>query len=664
MNPDDDDEEARLRSVALQSGQSILIARRRAEEELRKQSEWLRTTLASIGDGVITTDAQGRVSFMNAVAEALTGWPQADALGRVLTEVMQLRHEVTGELVDNPAMQALETATIVRLANHTLLIDRHGREWPVDDSAAPIRDESGTVTGAVLVFRDVSERKIAEHARAHLAAIVDSSHDAIVSKTLQGIVRSWNGGAERLFGYSADEAIGRPITFLIPPDRLAEEDEILRRIGLGERIDHFETVRVTKQGQYVDISLTVSPIRDASGAIIGASKIARDNRERKRLEETLRQADRQKDAFIALLAHELRNPLAPIRTAFHVMELAEGNPPAVAKARAVIDRQLGHMVRLIDDLLDISRIGQHKLELRRSRILLSDIVSSAVETARPFIDGAGHELSVTLPATPLYLHADLTRLSQVLSNLLCNSAKFTEPGGGIVLAAERQDERLRISVRDTGIGMEAEALHEIFDMFKQIDHGPERARDGLGIGLALVKGLVEMHGGSVTASSEGRGKGSTFTVVLPLVAAPEPLPAPPPTRSRMAGPRRRILVVDDNRDSADSLASMLTFMGHEVQTAYSGRDALATAASFEPALIFIDVGMPDLNGYEVTRLIRAESWGRTIRVIALTGWGQESDRARSKEAGCDDHLVKPVELAALEGVLGDQAPRPDTGPAS
>ena len=660
----DDDEEARLRSVALQNAQSIFVARRRAEEELRKQSEWLRTTLASIGDGVITTDGQGRVSFMNAMAEALTGWHQAEALGRLLTDVLQLIHDVTREPVQNPAIQALQTATIVRLENHTILIDRHGRERPIDDSAAPIRDESGAVTGAVMVFRDVSERKIAEHARAHLAAIVDSSHDAIISKTLQGIVRSWNSGAERLFGYSADEAIGRPITFLIPPDRLSEEDEILRRIARGEMIDHFETVRVTREGEFVDISLTVSPIRDASGAIIGASKIARDNRERKRVEETLRQADRQKDAFIALLAHELRNPLAPIRTAFHVMQLAEGNPRAVANARAVMDRQLGHMVRLIDDLLDISRIGQQKLELRRSRVLLSDVVGSAVETARPFIDAAGHELSVMLPATPLYLHADLTRLSQVLSNLLCNSAKFTDRGGRIVLAAQRQDETICLSVRDTGIGIEAGALHQIFDMFAQLDHGPERAREGLGIGLALVKGLVEMHGGSVTASSEGCGKGSTFTVALPLLATPEPVPAPSPTPLPTASPRQRILVVDDNRDAADSLTSMLNLMGHEVHTAYDGREALAIAASFEPALMFIDIGLPDINGYEVTRRIRAEAWGQTIRVIALTGWGQESDHARSKQAGCDGHLVKPIELAALEGVLSDSSQSPDARPVS
>ena len=262
----DSDEEARLRAVALQNAQSILVARRRAEEALRQQSEWLRITLASIGDAVITTDADGRVTSMNAVAQALTGWSQTDALGQLLTDVFRIVHEDTREPVDNPAIRALQTGTIIRLANHTVLLARTGEEHPIDDSAAPIRDESGTTVGAVLVFRDVSERKRTDLARAHLAAIVESSDDAIVSKTLQSIILSWNKGAERLFGYSADEAIGQPITMLIPPDRRDEEQQILERIIRGERIEHFETVRVSKDGRRIDISLTISPIRDAGGA--------------------------------------------------------------------------------------------------------------------------------------------------------------------------------------------------------------------------------------------------------------------------------------------------------------------------------------------------------------------------------------------------------------
>ena len=287
---------------------------------------------------------------------------------------------------------------------------------------------------------------------------------------------------------------------------------------------------MTKDGRLLDISLTVSPIRDASGEIIGASKIARDITDRKRAEEALQESNRHKDQFIALLAHELRNPLAPLRTALHVMQLAEGDPGKVARAREVMERQLGHMVRLIDDLLDISRIGQNKLELRRAKVALSEVVNNAVETARPLIDDAGHELTISLPATPVYLDGDLTRLSQVLSNLLTNSAKYTERGGSILLAAERRGGEVIISVRDTGIGIPADALDHIFDMFSQVDRGLERAKDGLGIGLALVKGLVQMHGGTVTAASQGPGTGSTFTITLPVLPSSTPSSeAPPPS---------------------------------------------------------------------------------------------------------------------------------------
>ncbi|HYN06287.1 MAG TPA: PAS domain S-box protein [Vicinamibacterales bacterium] len=647
------EEDDQLRAVALQNAQSILLARRRAEDELRKQSEWLRITLASIGDAVISTDAEGHVTFMNVVAEALTGWSQADALGRPLVDVFRIVHERTRQPVENPALEALRARTVVRLANHTILISRDGREVLIDDSAGPIRDDSGSTVGAILVFRDVSERKDTELARAHLAAIIESSEDAIVSKTLEGIILSWNAGAERLFGYPSEEAIGRPITLVIPADRLDEEHEIVARIARGERIEHFETVRVAKDGRRIEISLTVSPIRDADGVVIGASKIARDITDRRNAERALREVDTQKDRFIALLAHELRNPLAPLTNALQVMRLAADDASAVAGARDVMERQLSHLVRLIDDLLDISRIGQNKLELRRSRVLLADVVRSAVETARPLMDGAGHLLTVSLPAEPIHLDADLTRLSQVFGNLLTNSAKYTERGGRIVLAADRQGNDVLVSVRDNGIGIPADARLRIFDMFSQLDRRVERTRGGLGIGLALVKGLVEMHGGTVTAESEGSGKGSTFTVKLPAIATPSGTSAGGSSESapRANGPRRRILVVDDNRDAADSMASMLELMGNEVRTAYSGAEALRTAEAFQPKLIFMDVGMPDLNGYDTTQRIREQSWGRGMVIIALTGWGQERDRVRSRDAGCDGHLVKPVNVLELEQSL-------------
>ena len=649
-----DEEDERLRAVTLQNAQSILLARRRAEEALQKQSEWLRIALSSIGDGVISTDVEGRVTFMNGVAQTLTGWTQAEAAGRPLPDVFHIINEQTRETVENPALLALRAGTIVGLATNTILIRNDGTERAVEDSAAPMLDESGNAIGAVLVFRDVTERKRAEVARALLASIIDSSEDAIVSKSLDGTILSWNTGAERLFGYASNEVIGQSITLIIPPERLSEERTILDRLCRGERIEHFETVRMAKDGRRIDISLTVSPIRDSAGHIVAASKVARDITDRKRVEEALREADRRKDDFIALLAHELRNPLAPLRNGLHIMRLAADDAAAVAEARLMMERQLGHMVRLIDDLLDISRISRNKMELRRSRVLLADVLSSAVETARPAIEAAGHELSITLPREPICLDADLTRLAQVFSNLLTNSAKYTEHGGHIWIGAERRGSDVVISVRDTGIGIPADALPRIFEMFSQVDRSIERATGGLGIGLALVKGLVEMHDGKVVATSPGAGKGSTVTVTLPVLRNhPDTRPAPPDCEPALPGPRRRILVVDDNSDSANSMVMMLTLRGNEVRTAHDGIEAVTTANAFRPQVVLMDLGMPQLNGLDATRRIRAQPWAGAVVIIAVTGWGQEEDKVRSREAGCDGHLVKPVNLPDLEKLLAD-----------
>jgi PAS domain S-box-containing protein len=634
---------------------SIRQVRRQAEEALRKQSEWLRTTLASIGDAVISTDAEGRVTFMNAAAEQLTGWPQAEAGGRPLREVFSIVDELTHRPVDDPAFRALDEKTVAGLANHTLLIARDGTERPIDESTAPMRDESGVALGAVLVFRDVTERRNADQSRVLLAAIVEASADAIVSKTLDGIIQSWNKGAERLFGYTAAEAVGQPITLIIPPERHDDERVILERLRRGERIEHFETIRVTKDGRRVDISLSVSPLLDDAGHVVGASKVARDITEKKRAEAALREADRRKDEFLALLAHELRNPLAPLRNGLQVLRLAGRDADTVAQVREMMDRQLEHMVRLIDDLLDIARISQNKIELRRTHVPIAAVIDSAVETARPSIEAEGHELSISLPDEPLFVDADLTRLGQVFSNLLTNSAKYTPPRGRIWVTAERAGKDLVVTVRDTGIGIPAHALPRIFDMFAQVDRSIERSTGGLGIGLALVKGLVEMHGGTVTAVSDGPGMGSTFTVRLPALGAVAK-PASARSRSLMhsaATSGRRILVVDDNRDSAISLAKVLKLLGNDVHTAHDGIQAFESASALRPEVILMDVGMPGQNGYAATRQIRQQPWGRRTIIIALTGWGQEGDRIQSREAGCDGHLVEPVNLPDLEKMLAE-----------
>ena len=1257
------DEEDELRTVTLENARSIFRARRRAEEELLrtrealwKQSEWLRVTLASIGDAVVTTDVEGRVLSLNSVAERLTGWTQQEAGGRALVEVFRIVDEEGRQPPEDPAWRALREGRIVGLANHTILVARDGTETQIDDSAAPIRDDQGRVHGVVLVFRSIAERKRAEDAvrrsereladffenaavglhwvgpdgtilrvnragldllgysreeyvghniaefhadpdviggllrrlssgetlrdhearmrcrdgslkhvlidssarfeggrfvhsrcftrdnsdrkrmeetQARLAAIVESSHDAIVGKTLEGRILSWNAAAERLFGHGAQEAIGRPISLIIPPDRLEEERSIIERLRRGERIEHYETVRVSKQGRRIDVSLTISPIRDSAGRIIGASKSARDITarkraqdrlamqngvtrtlaesaslgeaaprmlqaigehlgwqvgalwyvdehehalrcvevyhrpdtrvprfeaisrerafergvglpgrvwadgnaawipdvvgdanfpraavaaaeglhgafgfpiklneevlgvmeffsheirqpdsdlletmtaigsqvgqfiERKRAEEALREsearfrqladampqivwaarpdgyidyynerwyeytgfdrdaygqaswepilhpddvercvdtyfgcieaerpyqieyrfkdsrtggyrwflgravpvrdergrvvrwfgtctdidttkhaeettrfladasaalaeltdsnstlqkvaglavpffadwcavdvqdadgsvrrlaithrdparvrlahelfrrypprpsdphgvakvlrtgesewapsipdemllalahddehlraarqmalkssicvplrsrgrtlgaltfataesgrvyhatdvaaaedlahraviaiesasvlaalkeADRRKDEFLAMLAHELRNPLAPIRNAVQIFR-AKGPPaPELQWATEVIDRQAHQMTRLVDDLLDVSRITRGEIELRKERVELATIVSSAVEASRPLITKWGHQLTVTIPPQPIQLEADPTRLAQVLSNLLNNAAKYTDQDGRIGVTAELQGNEALIRVGDNGTGIHPEDLPRIFDPFTQAGRSSERSEGGLGIGLTLVKRLVEMHGGAVEARSEGPGKGSEFTVRLPVAVAAGRARSQAAAVGEEGGasPLRRILVVDDNLDAADSLGMVLRMMGHEVHTAHDGFEAVGAAAAFRPDVILLDIGLPKLSGYDAARRLREQEGGTEVLLVALSGWGQEEDRRLSKEAGFDLHVTKPVEFDALRRLLAETGPdRPQRG---
>ncbi|HEY6065521.1 MAG TPA: ATP-binding protein, partial [Thermoanaerobaculia bacterium] len=396
--------------------------------------------------------------------------------------------------------------------------------------------------------------------------------------------------------------------------------------------------------------------RDREGALVGAVNVLVDVSERKRFENALKEADRSKNEFLATLAHELRNPLAPVRNAVEILNRKLPASPDTRWALDVIDRQMQQMTRLIDDLLDIARITCNRLELRRERIELSDVVNAAVETSRALIEGRGHELVVSLPPQPICLDGDLTRLAQAISNLLNNAAKYTEKGGHIWVKAERHDREVELTVRDTGAGIPVEMLPRVFDMFTQVDRSLERSHGGLGIGLTLVKQLVELHGGSVSASSAGRGKGSEFVVRLPIVAeSAKTLPQSTFDRGHLAPARSlRILVVDDNRDSTASLELLLELSGHGVRTAHDGLEALGAADEFRPDVVLLDIGLPKMDGYDVARALRRQPWGRAIVIIAVTGWGQEEDRQRSMEAGFDHHLVKPVDPSTLVELLASQ----------
>jgi PAS domain S-box-containing protein len=375
--------------------------------------------------------------------------------------------------------------------------------------------------------------------------------------------------------------------------------------------------------------------------------------ERCRTDEALREADRRKDEFLATLAHELRNPLSPVKNAIQILHLRGSPSPEVQWARDVIDRQVQQMTRLIDDLMDVSRITRNRLELRKALVDLEGVLRGAIETVRPLVDGCRHRLTTTLPPEPILVDADSTRLAQVFANLLNNAAKYSEPGATIDVDVQRRGREAVVCVRDHGIGIPADLLPHVFDGFARTRKKPAHGRGGLGIGLSLVKRLVEMHGGSVTAHSAGEGHGSEFVVRLPAVSSPPALrPTRAPAPSLVAAPSpRRVLVVDDNRDSVETLGRMLGMLGYETRTAGDGLEALGIAAEFHPELMLLDLGMPKMDGYEVARRVRTQIWGKNTVLVAITGWGQEQDRQRTAEAGFEQHLVKPVEMGALSKLL-------------
>lgn len=633
---------------------------------LRDERELLRITLTSIGDGVIVTDPDGHVTFLNRVAESLTGWTTAEAKGSRLEQVFHIVNEESRQPVESPGLRALKEGGIVEQTSNTVLIAKDGTERSIDDSAAPIRNEAGHMDGAVLAFRDITERRRLEKENASrlaaartLASIVESSDDAIVSVALDGTIQSWNAAAQQMFGYAADEAIDRHIFLVVPPDRNEEEYQILGRIRSGERVDHFDTVWRRVDGRRAPISLSVSPIRDDSGHVIGAAKIARDITERERAEQELRRlaselsdADRRKDEFIATLAHELRNPLAPIRSAAQVLQIKGQPDPDLKWSRDVIERQVGQMARLLDDLLDVSRITRSKLQLRRQRVELAAAVNSALETSRPLIESNGHEIAVSLPAEAVYLDADPLRLAQIFANLLNNAAKYTDRGGHLWLTAVVDHHEVVVSIRDDGIGIAPSLLPGLFEMFSQAAPALERSQGGLGIGLSLVKGLTELHGGSVQAHSEGPDKGSEFVVRLPVAPPPSPKTPPSSTTDLTTVTGFKVVVADDNRDAAESLAMLLKIMGHDTRIAGDGHEAIEIIKDFFPDVVFLDIGMPRLNGYEAAARIREQSWGADVVLVALTGWGQEEDKRRAAEVGFDSHFTKPVDPVTLEKLLG------------
>lgn len=884
----------------------LIEARQRAEV----RGEELRVTLASIGDAVVTTDERGNVTFLNDVAQELTGWSRDGARGRPLAAVFNIINEQTREPVESPVDRVLQTGQVVSLANHTVLIRKDGTELAIDDSASPIRDRDGRLTGVILVFHDISERRAAEgalvrserelsdffenasvglhwvgpdgiilranqaeldllgyrkdeyvgrhiaefhvdqpvidsilaclsrgealqkvparlrckdgsmrdvlisssvyfedgkfvHTRCFtldvtdrrkseiallqserkLRAIYDGTHEYIGLLSVDGTLLDANRALLEFAGSRREDVVGQPfsdmvwfqytagapelvrqaigraargefvrfeapivdpsgatrqfdisfypiqnedgeVTLIVPEGReiteLRRADRALieseaRYRAVGEAIDfgiwvcdaegrntyvsesflrltgltqeqcsnfgwrdvlHPDEAEKTiadwqhcvqtngtwdrehrirgVDGKWHALLARGVPIKDNNGPILGWAGINLDISRLKTVEEALLVADRRKDVFLAILAHELRNPLAPISNALEIVKHTTRESDTVGPLLGMIERQLGQLVRLVDDLLEVGRISQGKLTLKKERIDVPSIVQQALESCRPALEAAQHRLSVVLPQEPIELFGDPLRLAQIVSNLLGNSCKYTEPGGEIQVTAALEGSVAVISIKDNGVGIPEQMLSRIFDMFHQIDQSRHRAQGGLGIGLSLVRSLVEMHGGTVVAKSDGPGRGSEFIVRLPVVVDADRRQSTTPATSPPDFHRpRRILVVDDNEDAATSLSMLMKLNGHATHVEYDGLSALKAAAEFQPDVVLLDIGLPGLDGYEAARRLRQQPWGKRLLLIALTGWGEEGDRRKSGDAGFNCHLVKPVDHASLARLLAD-----------
>ena len=786
-----------------------LRARNLAARELHLQREWLSATLRSIGEGVIVTDPERRVVMLNPVAEALTGWRHEDASGKPLQEVFDVVDEAGGSPAVDPVGRAIAEGTTSKFTDHTLLRTRDGRKFAIEDSAAPIVEAGGAVRGAVIVFRDFTERRNAERALAEAAEeVAQRARTALASEqTLKTILenapigismtgpapdyamvamssqmRAWLGPGEnqpsRLLYRKLLPDGTIPAPAMLPLARAMNEGLVVRdeawvveRPGRppltvivnvapvrnidGEIIGAVHTWVDTTEQQRLDRALQVTQSRlrvlveagviglmlsfdgdgnvaQANGAllrmldfdeedlaegrinlvtqtpaeyhqidaaafeqvatagacapyekellrrngervsvVVGYARVfasadeyvgfALDVTERKQLEQQLRQqahqlllADRRKDEFLAMLAHELRNPLAPLRNALYLLEAdTQRQWSTVDSVLPAMRRQIEQLVRMVDDLLDAARISQNKILVEKSVVDLKPILRAAVETVQPLIDARGHRLDLEIDPRPLYVDGDGARLIQAFANILHNAAKYTPNGGYISVSAAPDQSVARISVHDSGQGISAELMPRVFEPFTQADQSLARSAGGLGVGLALVRRVTDLHGGDVRAISAGQGKGSEFVVRLPLAEAPEEVdtslaaatPAADPTESL------RVLVADDNRDLVASTSALLDLWGHQSHTVHNGNDVLAAALVFRPDVILLDIGLPEVDGFELARQIRAERALDRARLIAITGYGQDSDRARSHDAGFDTHLVKPVHVDLLRATI-------------
>jgi PAS domain S-box-containing protein len=601
-------------------------------------------------DIVLFVRPDGRIVEANAAAVVAYGYDHAGLLART---VFDLRDPATAHLVGEQIMQAdsegVTFETVHRRAD--------GSTFPVEVSARGA--DVGGERLLLSIVRDITDRKRVEDAlrdrEERYRDLFENANDIIYTLDLQGRITSLNKRAEQALGLTLQECLGRSLATLAPPEYLPKMQAALDRKLAGESgATTYELEVVSRSGARVLLEVS-SRLIVRGGRPVGVQGIARDITERRRLEEELRRRsedladrDRRKDEFLAMLGHELRNPLAPIRNGVAILGMLGGTSPEIAAVRDMIDRQATQLARLVDDLLDVSRITRGKVLLRKGRLDLAGLLRGVADDFRPTLDGV--ELGLDLPAGPVWVEGDPTRLAQAVGNLLHNAAKFTERGGRVSVRLSAGEGGAVLTVRDTGVGMSAQTLSGLFEPFNQADGSTDRTRGGLGLGLAVVKGLVELHGGSVEASSAGVGQGSEFTLRLPLGPAEGEVPAGAPPLPAGA-PGLRIVVVEDNLDVAESLRMLLGMSGHDVAVAHTGAAGLEAARRHRPDVVVCDIGLPGgMDGYAVARALRREPQPPRV-LIALTGYGQEEDRRRAHQAGFDLHLVKPVDPLALVRVL-------------
>jgi PAS domain S-box-containing protein len=622
-----------------------------ASAGVRRERELLAAVLDSISDEVYFTDAEGRYTYANAAAMKEFGHASVPGLtlAELATRLSVLRPDGSPRPIEEAApLRALRGETI-RNEEQIVRLPQTGERRYHQISSAPLHDTRGSIVGAVSIRRDITDieqLRSTEHERAQL---LDISSDAIFVWELDGVIQYWNKGAADLYGFSSTEAVGRVSHELLSTRHLDGIHEVVEKL----RCDgswRGELIHRTKSGTVITVQSSMQVVYRGGQALVMESN--RDLTERKRIENMLLEADRRKDEFLAILSHELRNPLAPIRNVAELLNSPNAGTERLDWARQVLHRQVAHISRLLDDLLDITRITRGRMIVKMQPVSLNEVVKAAIDIVQPVIDKKAHRLVVDLPSVVPTINGDLVRLSQVVSNLLVNSAKYTDRGGFIELRGRVEGPTVCLCVKDNGIGIPPNEIPRLFSMFSQLECAQERSEGGLGIGLALAKGIIELHHGTIEGKSAGRGAGSEFQIRLPLLElnSTSVVESHESALSEQVS-KVRILIADDNRDASDSLGLLLSLERHEVRVTHDGRSALSIANTFRPHIVLLDIGMPELDGYEVARALREQLWGTDMCLIALTGRGRPEDEQQAIKAGFDFHVRKPYEFTNLQGII-------------